>query len=74
MHYVIVIVLTIFLCIFFFIVGRAQGKQDSVTKYFTSDSLHLIIPYADITEKRAAEIAKFIVVKKEIHERSKHDG
>jgi hypothetical protein len=50
------------------------GHRSTVLRYFPEDSLHLVIPYSDITKERAEEIAKFIVVKKELHERSNMDG
>ena len=68
-----IITLSIFLCMFFYLVGKSQGNRDSVSRYFTPDSLHLVIPSSDITQKRAEEIAKFIVAKKEMHERSHHN-
>lgn len=59
---------------FCYMLGLKHGHHSTVLRYFPEDSLHLVIPYSDITKERAEEIAKFIIVKKELHERSNMDG
>ena len=54
--------------------GEKRGFIDAVSRYFDEDDLHLIIPYKSITPDRAEEYARFILAKKEVHERSGANG
>ncbi len=54
--------------------GEKRGFDDAVRRYFDEDELHLVIPYKSITPNRADEYARFIIAKKELHERINHDG
>lgn len=75
-----IVIIAIIICYGFFLYARScyfrgkdEGSKETADLIFNDDYLTIVLPYDTINEKVAEETARFIIAKKDEHDRRKNE-